>query len=117
MGIVMVLSFMVKLGSGGIRKRVGSMLSTLPLVTISSGIVGYAMLYFTNRLLFQMCTSKGKCAQCTHKEGFVNNTDQYEANKKQAVATLQRGVKQVKTTMDNQQAARVGRPVVLPPKK
>jgi hypothetical protein len=86
---------------------------------MSSGIVGYAMLYFTNRLLFQMCTSKGKCTQCAHKEGMGSGKGTpltYEENKKNAAATMQKGVKNAQSTMKTQQTVRGGRPVV-PPKR
>jgi hypothetical protein len=117
----------------------------LPSIGMASGIVGYAMLYFTNRLLFQMCTSKGKCTQCAHeaytslsrrqasspkdtglrpsplwsKEGMGSGRGTpltYEENKKNAAATMQKGVKNVQSTMKTQQTVRGGRPVV-PPKR
>ena len=89
----------------------------LPSIGMASGIVGYAMLYFTNRMLFQMCTSKGKCTHCAHQEGMGSGRGTpltYEENKKNAAATMQKGVKNAQATMKTQQAARGGRPVVPP---
>ena len=112
-GIGLILSM-----AGFSRRR---RISMLPTVGITTGIIGYAMLYFTNRLLFQMCTSKGKCkggkcnhSSCTKGTHMQEPMGSYEENRKKALGTLQQGVKQVQSTMNQQQAARVGRPVASP---
>ena len=99
LGVVTVLYFMVKMGTGNRSK---SVLSSFPMVIMSSGIIAYGMLYFTNRLLYQMCKTQSS------KEGMGSRT--YEEHKKLAKKNLQTGTKKIKNTMDKQQASRPGRP-------